>query len=551
MNLKSTYSTVILVALSFLTACQSAPSPNPTQQPEILEAAPDTSRLLELLPQEPAPEPAEQLVGNGNTDINAQQDAELALTELNSAPTPPEFWHSLRGGFALDLSLENKRIKAQRNWYAKHQNYINRVLERGEPYLYFIYSEAKRRGIPHELVLLPIVESAFDPFAYSHGRASGIWQFVPATGKFFGLKQTWWYDGRRDIYAATHAAFNYLEALNKQFNGNWLHALAAYNAGAGNVRKGIRRNKKLGKPIDFWSLKLPKETQAYVPKLIALAQIFQNPEKYGIKLRPIDYAPQFAKIETQSQIDLSQAATLANIPLEELYRYNPAFNRWATDPVGPHYLLIPIQQAESFEAGLAQMPPEKRVQWSRYKIKAGDSLIGIAKKNHTTVKVIRSVNGIKGNRIVAGKTLLIPKASKSLKEYTLSLEQRLAAKQNRPRSGRHKTTYHVKGGDSFWTISRQFKVNMRALAKWNGMAPTDTLRTGQKLIIWTNVKTAGSNSKIRRINYRARNGDSYAKIAQKFNVTLAQLKRWNSIDTRKYLQPGDKLTLYVDVRKAP
>ena len=544
---------------------------NEDSQPQVSTATPQNSHLSKTQP----PLLAVLVVGNtpiyaddlsfADTALPTVPSSELlnalpsdeSILEANEvppldvAPTPVDFWQELRLGFALDHSIDHRRLTVQRNWYAKHQSYLDRVLTRGEPYLFHIYSEVKRRGLPAELVLLPIVESAFDPFAYSHGRASGIWQFIPGTGKMFGLKQTWWYDGRRDIVAATNAALDYLEALNKQFDGNWLHALAAYNSGGGNVNKAIRYNKKRGLPTDFWSLRLPKETQAYVPKLIALAQIFDNPAKFQISLRPIPFHDQFEKINVDSQIDLSQAASLADIDISELYRLNPGFNRWATDPDGPHYLLIPVEKADLFKQGLSKLPPEERVKWTRYKIKSGDSLISIAKKNRTTVKVLQDVNSIRSNRIVAGKTLLIPQASKNMDAYALSLEQRIEKTKNAQRSGRHKISYVVKNGDSFWTIARQYKVAVRSLAKWNGMAPTDVLRSGQKLAIWTKVKSSAGNGQIRRINYRARSGDSYAKIAQKFNVTLAQLQRWNSIDTKKYLQPGDRLTLYVDVRQAP
>ncbi len=538
---------VLVVLVALLCACQSAGQPT---QPN--KADKHTQELLNSLPEEPGNEQQESLIAE------SQSEAPLTLADstdesetLTIEPAPPHFWQEVQAGFKLDHTLDNRRIQVQRDWYARHPNYIDRVLERGYPYLFHIYNEVKKRDMPAELVLLPIVESAFDPFAYSHGRASGIWQFIPGTGKMFGLKQTWWYDGRRDIVAATTAALDYLEALNKQFDGNWLHALAAYNSGAGNVNKAIRYNKKRGRTTDFWNLRLPRETQAYVPKLIALAQIFDNPEKYGINLRDIPYEEQFVKVDVGSQIDLSQAADLAGISLKDLYRYNPGFNRWATDPEGPHYLLIPVDKAEDFIAGIAELPPEKRVQWTRYTIKSGDSLITIAKRNNITVDMLKDINNLRGNRIIAGKTLLIPKASGSMDDYALSLEQRIEKKKNRPRDGRHKIDYQVKSGDSFWTIARKHDVGVRSLAKWNGMAPTDTLRVGQHLAIWTEVKGSAGNSQVRKINYRARNGDSYAKIAQKFNVTLAQLQRWNRIDLDEYLQPGDRLTLYVDVRSAP
>ena len=539
-----------LMALAvLLCACQHTIPYNPAQ--------PDshTRELLASLPEEPGEERELPLVGEEQPapDQLLAESTTPASTEetLIIQPAPPDFWQQVQGGFKLDHSLDNRRIQVQRDWYARHPHYIDRVLERGYPYLFHIYSEVKKRDMPMELVLLPIVESAFDPFAYSHGRASGIWQFIPGTGKMFGLKQTWWYDGRRDIVAATRAALDYLEALNKQFDGNWLHALAAYNSGAGNVNKAIRYNKKRGRATDFWNLRLPRETQAYVPKLIALAQIFDNPEKYGITLRDIPYEEQFVKVDVGSQIDLSQAADLAGISLKDLYRYNPGFNRWATDPDGPHYLLIPVDKANDFIAGIAGLPPEKRVQWSRYTIRPGDSLITIARRNNITVDMLKDINNLRGNQIIAGKTLLIPKAGGEMNEYALSLEERIKAKKNRPRDGRHKVDYKVKPGDSFWTIAREYNVSVRSLAKWNGMAPTDTLRAGQHLAIWTQVEGSSGNGQVRKINYRARSGDSYAKIAQKFNVSLAQLQRWNSINLDEYLQPGDRLTLYVDVRSAP
>ena len=482
-------------------------------------------------------------------DLDADYTEEDTEQAFENSDPANSLWPQLISKFGLDLDAENPRIKAQRDWYAKHPSYINRVLRRSQPYIHHIYTEASARGIPAELVLLPIVESAFDPFAYSHGRAAGLWQFIPGTAKMFGLKQTWWYDGRRDVLASTDAAFNYLESLSKRFSDDWLLALAAYNSGAGTVNRAIRRNKKLGKDTDYWSLKLPKETTAYIPKLLAIAQIIRQPEAFGIKITPIPLEPYFAKVETQSQIDLAQAAKLAEIDLNELYSLNPGFNRWATDPDGPHHLLVPIAKSKFFEANLQSLPKSERVEWARYPIKPGDSLIKIAKSFNTTPQLIRDINHIKGNTIVAGKTLLIPKASGNDSDYALSLEQRLKTIKNKSVSGRSKQVHVVKAGDNFWDLARKYKTNHYSLAKWNGMAPNDTLRIGQKLTIWSDKKGASGN--LKRIFYKSRKGDSYARIAQKFNVTLAQLQQWNQINLNKYLQPGKRLTLYVDITNAP
>lgn len=210
-------------------------------------------------------------------NINTISKAETSELAENKVPSEEELfphtqldtWERIRNGFDLP-NVQHKRIEQELNWFKRHPEYINRVVERARPYLHYIIETVEAAGIPSELALLPIVESAFQPFAYSHGRAAGIWQFIPATGKRYGLKQNWWYDGRRDVYASTKAAVRLLKNLNKNFKGDWMHALAAYNTGDGRVKRSIRRNKRKGKSTDFFSLRLPKETRAYVPKLLAL-----------------------------------------------------------------------------------------------------------------------------------------------------------------------------------------------------------------------------------------------------------------------------------------
>ena len=268
---------------------------------------------------------------------------------------PDDLWERIRLGMGMNLDNKHPRVMTELNWYRKNQGYFNRISERSIPYLYFIIKEAEERGVPLELALMPVVESAYDPFAYSHAGASGLWQFMPATGEDYGLEQNWWYDGRRDIVAATRAALDYMVRLNNAF-GDWELALAAFNSGPGRVQRAVNKNRREGKPITFWDLDLPRETTAYVPKLIALGKIVRNPDKYGIKLRPIDNQPYFAKVKTGGQLDMAKAAEIANIPLDELYRLNPALNRWATPPAGPHHLLVPAAKAESFRKGLTRLP---------------------------------------------------------------------------------------------------------------------------------------------------------------------------------------------------
>ena len=488
---------------------------------------------------------------------------------LNSEPGH-SIWPRLRAGFQISMDGSNgdgsngkaqslpAEVKQELAWFAKYPDYMQRVMRRADPFLYYILEEAEKRNLPTELVLLPIVESAYQPFAYSHGRAAGIWQFIPSTGRSYGLKQNWWYDGRRDIYASTQAALNFLENLNKLFKGDWMLALAAYNSGSGTVQRAIKRNKKLHRPTDFWHLKLPKETRAYVPKLLALKEVVTSPEKYSISLRCISNAPGFKQVKTTAQIDLALAAELAEIDLETLYNYNPAFNRWATDPDGPHSLLLPVDSAEIFEENYAALPADKHLRWSRHKIKSGETLSHIAVKYNTSVKHLKKVNKIRGNNIRQGKYLVIPVSSKNKSSYALSATQRLKTTQNTKRnSSSTRITHIVQRGESFWEISRKYKVNMHKLAKWNGMAIKDPLKKGQKLAIWskssatksstrTSKKTHNPNSTIKPIHYTVRNGDSLSRIASKYHVNVKDLHRWNTIKG-KYIQPGQRLKLYIDV----
>ncbi|PCI47589.1 MAG: lytic transglycosylase [Thalassobium sp.] len=461
-------------------------------------------------------------------------------------------WERVIASYKLDTELDNDRITAQLNWYRSHPSYIDRVADRGVRYLYFIAEQIEAREVPGELALLPVVESAFDPFAYSHGRASGVWQFIPSTGRDFGLQQDWWHDGRRDIRAATEAALSYLDALQQQFDGDWLLALASYNSGAGTVRKAIRKNREKGLPTDFWSLDLPRETQAYVPKLIALAKLIKYPERYGLTLTPIEDKPYFAVVNTGGQIDLSQVAELADTDLDEVYKLNPGFNRWATRPTGPHEVLIPVEKQELFEQRLTELPSSERVRWQRYQVKNGDSLNTIARHYSTTPDALQQANELRSNTIFAGQQLLIPSAFKSQDTYSHSLSQRMERIKNlrKPKNSNQRIEYNVQSGDSFWEIARNHDVTVSQLASWNGLAPKDPLRVGQKLVIWSAQKASSKREVIRKINYRVRNGDSLAGISQKFKVSMADLKRWNSNEVRKkYIQPGQKLTLYVDVTR--
>lgn len=470
---------------------------------------------------------------------------------LAASPADKDLWQRIRNGFQLEAD-DRRAVQQQLDWYVRHPAYITRVFTRAKRFLPYIVAEAESRGMPLEVALLPVVESAFDPFAYSHGRAAGLWQIIPGTGKRFGLKQNWWYDGRRDPVAATHAALDYLEYLYKLLDEDWLLAVAAYNSGEGNVKRAQRKNLNRSRDTDFWSLSLPKETEAYVPKLLAIRAVVADPESLGLTLPAIEDAPYFEEVPTDSQIDLALAADLAGLDIDELYALNAGFNRWATDPDGPHRLMVPVDAAPVLTQALADLPDRERVKWVRYKVKNGDVLSNIARKNGTTVELLRQVNGLNGSMIRAGKYLMIPTATRSLDSYTKSADSRLSSTMSRPR-GVSKAQHVVKSGESFWSIGKKYGVSTRNLAKWNGMAPGDTLSVGRKLVIWTDgtVAQVGSSpsDQVRKVTYTVRKGDSLARISSRFRVSVSEIQKWNAgtLAKSKYLQPGQKLVMYVDV----
>jgi membrane-bound lytic murein transglycosylase D len=468
-----------------------------------------------------------------------------------------DIWERVGSQLTLQ-AIEHKRIEAERNWYVANPDYMTRVTRRAAPYIYYVVEEIERRGMPMEFALLPIMESAYDPFAYSHGRAAGLWQIIPGTGKHLGLTQDWWYDGRRDVRASTGAALDYLEQLNRAFDGDWLKAIAAYNGGQRRVKRAEAYNRERGRPEDFWSLKLPVETRNYVPRLLALTDVVSDPAHYGLTLTAAPDQPYFTVVEIGGQIDLAQAATLASVDIETMYLLNPGYNRWATSPQGPHELLLPQNTAGDFQERLAQLDQSQRIQWSRYRVRSGDTLSHIAQRFNTEMSVIREVNNLRGNNIVAGNNLMIPTASAPLQAYALSADQRQADKQSKGKG--HRLDYRVRPGDSFWTIARRYDVSMRKLAEWNGMATRDPIHPGQTLAIWTEqpISTATvalaapsvpkREPMVRKLGYRVRNGDSLARIAGKFNITIEEIIAWNEkLKGAKYIHPGQVLTLYVDI----
>jgi membrane-bound lytic murein transglycosylase D len=432
---------------------------------------------------EPTPDPAVPIphnsVLNERTNLSEQHTQHQYADEHESLPVRhTNLWDRIRAGFAFP-SIDNQYVDDYEKWYAERPKYIARVVERARPYLYYIVEEVENRGMPTELVLLPAIESAFVPTAYSRARAVGLWQFIPGTARRYDLKINWWYDGRRDVVESTRAALDYLEFLHKEFDGDWFLALAAYNAGEGKIAHEIKRNKSKGRDTNYSNLRLKSETRRYVPKLVAFKEIINDPAHFGITLSSIPNKPYFTSVDTGGQIDLNIAREISGVDAKEIRHLNAAFKRWSTDPDGPHRLLVPVSNAAVLQQALATLPDSARVKWGSYTIRQGDTLGKIAQNYGVSVSALQQSNHLKGTFIRAGKTLLIP-----LSEGSTSRPIMLAFADTK--SQQDPLVHRVRSGDTLWGIARRYDVHVDQLTKWNSIRTRDTLRLGQTIVVYMN-----------------------------------------------------------------
>ena len=448
----------------------------------------------------------------------------------------------------------NSRVQSHINWITQRPDYLASISKRAQPFLYLVVSEVENERLPIEIALLPIVESDYYPFSYSHGTATGIWQFIPSTGRMYGLEEDWWHEDRRDVLASTKAALHYLKDLNQMFEGDWLLSIAAYNAGPGRVQRAIDKNIKQGKKTDYWSLDLPKETEKYVPKLLAIAKVLKDPAPYNQKLLSIENKPYLEPIKLESQFDLALIAQWTNLSIDEIYSFNPGLKRWATPEALPYTILLPIDVVGDFKEVLSNQKNRPKVSWTRYKVKEGDSLGVIAQNFNTTIHQIQSVNEIKGNLIRANSYLIVPLARESEDYYSLSDDQREKSRLNASKNS-EKLIYKVVSGDSLWKISQDFSVTVNELVRWNKIVPTAPLSIGKELVILIDDKEKTELAKIthtgidinRNIVYTVKSGDNLSLIAQRYKVKVSQIRDWNDLNEKDILQPGDKLTITINV----
>lgn len=491
---------------------------------------------------EPAPDPVEQRNPADLPDPFAVvEEATRQLGEepdfQPQPPRPPHLWARVTERFEFTRCPADSRAEQWARWYGEREEYMQRVLDRARPWLYDIAGELERRKLPGELALLPIVESAYDPFAYSHGRAAGTWQFVSATARERGIEINDFYDGRRDVWAATRAALNYLEYLNNKF-GDWNLALAAYNGGQGRVQRAIARNRRAGRATDWHALPLPRETLGYVPKLNGLGCLFADPARYGFDLPVWDNRPQIARIELDGPVDIVALSARADIDIAELVAINPGLNGHLTPPGGPHHLMVPAARADRVRELLGELNAEDMIVWREVRVRRGDTLSHLARRHNTTVRELREANNLGSDFLSVGQKLRLadngrtPENSPYAERYAQleRLQQRLLPTK--------RFQHQVRPGESLWIIARRYGVTVDELQRWNGLGGNSLIRPGDRILV--NMSQPGTSQ---TREYTVRRGDSLWTIARRHDVSVRELMRWNGLNEGAILRPGQTLTI--------
>lgn len=476
----------------------------------------------------------------------AYHDAE-ASAALPDASQTDDLWQRIRSGLQLE-DLKSPLTQVHVDWYARRPDYVARMLDRSRRYLFHIVEEVEKRGMPMEIALLPMVESAFNPQAYSRSHAAGIWQFIPSTGKNYGLKQNVWYDGRRDVTAATQAALDYLQKLYMDFD-SWELALAAYNCGEGCVSRAIQKNAAQGKPTDFLSLPLPSETRHYVPKLMAMKQLVLEPERFGVELVNIPNEPYFTQVSINSgSMDVRSAASLAGLSVDEFLSLNPAFPRKLIKSGSEVSVLVPVSNAEVFQANLEKGEWDS---WHPVTARKGMTVADLAKQFDTTPERLAEHNQLhlRNGRLIKDQVILAPVNNQEEAELPPASWQdvEVAAKESVGTAAK----YHVvRKGETLGQLARKFRVSTTSIKRWNHLR-SSRLHAGQRLV----VKPASTEKSVATLassksgsgssgttRYTVRRGDTLYSIANRFNVSVSELKAWNKLSGTS-VQTGKRLTI--------
>ena len=448
-------------------------SPAVAPVPETPEAA---ATSVPLVPLATPANNSEPLIGNAQVVVDP-------LVEL--LPTPPgpkyrDLWERIRAGFAMQ-EVDSPLVARHEAWYLNRPEYVQRMIERSRLYLYFVVEELEKRGMPTEIALLPMIESAYNPQAYSRMRAAGMWQFISSTGRRYGLQQNFWYDGRRDVLAATRAALDYLQFLHDSFD-SWELALAAYNCGENGIQRAVARNRAKHKPAGYFNLKLPRETRNYLPKLQAVKNIISNPDTLGFELVAVPNQPYFTVIDAPAHMDVVKAAQLADMPIEEFRSLNPAYNRPVIIHATARQLLLPVDKVDEFNANLEQNS-DPLVTWQTYTLKQGETLEKVAAKFNIEADRLREVNGLSGRkRVQPGQMLLVPLEGEEA-ETNLGDTYQLRDFQASPEETAASVRYRVRSRDTLSSIARRHHTSVARIKAINNLKSNE-LHAGQTLVIY-------------------------------------------------------------------
>jgi len=456
----------VLVAALAIAGCATPPAQQTTSQP-VAQPEPGPPPAASETPAPPpalaptqaaAPKPAPSVAFQGERETVEPRGA---VTLVDRTKPPQDLWQRIRQGYQIP-DLDNALVREKMAYYAARPEYLQRIFDRSRMYLYHIVDELEKRGMPTEIALLPMVESAFNPMAYSRAHASGLWQFIPGTGKRFELQQNWWYDGRRDIVDSTTAALDYMQYLY-DMHGDWQLALASYNWGENAVARAIAKNRSQGKPTDYSHLTMPLETRHYIPKLQALKNIIANPEPLGIVLDPIPNQPYFATYTKLRDIDVQLAAKLADMSVDQFIALNPGFSRPLIRASVTPRIVLPADKIDTFHENLQKLDEQSLVSWKTYYPKQGESLESIAKKHGMTVSHLKEVNGISQRSRNIPSLMVVPATSRSAAGMS-----KMPIMYAPPIPITYRKVYHtVKPGETLASIARRFGATLDDMKRWN------------------------------------------------------------------------------------
>ena len=462
------YKLLALTAAVALAGCATTTGPDGTAPLESREATTAQARPAQpsVIPEGP---------------LSAIQSSDLSSQSVTSLEPPPDLWARIRRGFAMP-NLENDLVRQQEQWYATRPDYMQRMTDRSRKYLFHIVEELERRNMPTELALLPFIESAFNPQAVSSARAAGMWQFMPATGKDYDLKQNVFRDDRRDVLASTRAALDYLQRLYGMF-GDWHLALAAYNWGEGNVARAVARNQRMGQGAGYTDLSMPNETRNYVPKLQAMKNIITNPAQFRADLPTVDNHPYFQSVTLSRDLDVELAARLADVPIDDFKALNPQLNRPVILAAGTGQILLPWDNATVFKRNFEGYDQGRFASWTAWSAPSTMSVGEAARRVGWSENELRTVNSIPPRMLIkAGSVLIVPRGGSTKNDVAshvadngqLSLAPEITTRRTVVRAGKR---------DTVTSIAHRYKLSAAQVAEWNDVGTSAGFKPGQQVVL--------------------------------------------------------------------